>query len=112
MFRPSWRDKPVPRVLQRCEREMLKRRDGIWGAEQKLRFTIAGHPGEPDVWFEELSKWANIHRDSNRVWRLVELVLFDWILDPLVTTKLHNDIRQFLKLIISTQNTQTSQIEI
>lgn len=99
MFRPSWRAKPVPRVLRSREGEMFVRRDGIWGVEQKLRFVLGNNPGQPEFWYGELSKWAKIHRDSDRIWRLVELVLFDWLLDDLILTELHNDIQTLLVTI-------------
>lgn len=78
-------ERTSPRKLSPViERQLRKRRDGLWGLERKLRYVVAKWIDHPDEWPDILDEWIRRQNDPEGTYELLEILILEWVTDSSV----------------------------
>jgi hypothetical protein len=90
-------ERKSPRKLSPAiERQLKKRRDGLWGLELKLRQIISTWIDDPGEWADIMDGWIRRHSDPVRIYTLLEILILEWITDSSVDDQVRDGLVRWM----------------
>lgn len=90
-------ERQCPRKLSPVvERQLRKRRDGIWGLERKLRYVVAKWIDDSDEWPDIMDGWIRRQSDPVRTYELLEILILEWVTDGSIDDRVRVGLTRWL----------------